>query len=134
MNKTLLIGRLVRDAEITYSQGEKQTCIAKFTLAVDRRFKKEGEPNADFIRCTAFGKSAEFIEKWVSKGTKVGVVGHWQTDSFTNKDGVRIFTNTCMIEEVEFAESKATQHQTQSENTQDGFEEASEELGELPFK
>lgn len=122
---------MTKDAEITYSQGERQTCIAKFTLAVDRKFKKDGETNADFIRCTAFGKSAEFIEKYISKGIKVNVAGHWQTDSFTNKDGVRIFTNTCMVEEVEFAESKTTQ----KTNHEEQFKDASaEDLGELPFR
>lgn len=89
-----------------WTQGQDSMCVAKFTLAVDRRTKKEGEQSADFISCTAFKKTAEFVEKYVKKGTKIAVEGRWQTGSYTNKDGVKIYTNDCVLEAVEFAESK----------------------------
>lgn len=111
MNKVILMGRLTRDPDIRYSQGEKQTAIARYTLAVDRRFKQEGQPSADFINCLALGKNGEFAEKYLHKGTKVVVVGNWQTGSYTNKDGNKVYTNDCFVENCEFAESK-----TASEN------------------
>lgn len=107
MNKVLLMGRLVRDPETRYSQDGKG--VSKFTLAVDRRMKKD---EADFISCVAFGKTAEFIEKYLKKGTKVACEGHWQTGSYTNKEGVKIYTNDCVVEQIEFAESKKTQETT----------------------
>ena len=107
MNKVILMGRLTRDPDIRYSQGEKQTAIARYTLAVDRRFKQEGQPSADFINCLALGKNGEFAEKYLHKGTKVVVVGNWQTGSYTNKDGNKVYTNDCFVENCEFAESKA---------------------------
>ena len=90
MNRVILMGRIVRDPEIRYSQGEKSTAVARFSLAVDRRFKQEGQPTADFINCLAFGKRAEFLEKYCKKGTKLVVEGSWQTGSYTNKDGQKI--------------------------------------------
>lgn len=106
MNKVILMGRLARDPDIRYSQGENATAIARFSLAVDRRFKQEGQPNADFINCLAFGKRAEFLEKYCHKGTKLVVEGSWQTGSYTNKDGNKVYTNDCIVESCEFAESK----------------------------
>ena len=106
MNRVILVGRLTRDPEIRYSQGDNATCIGRISLAVDRRFKQEGQPTADFINCLAFGKRAEFLEKYCQKGTKLIVEGSWQTGSYTNKDGQKIYTNDCMIENCEFAESK----------------------------
>ena len=106
MNKVILMGRLTRDPDVRYTTGEKQMTIARFTLAVDRRFKREGEPDADFIGCTAFGKTAEFAEKYLKQGTKVAVTGRIQTGSYTNKDGVKVYTTDVVIEECEFAESK----------------------------
>lgn len=117
MNKILLCGRLVRDPEIRYSQGNNSMAIAKFTLAVDRKIKKDGEQNADFINCTAFGKTAEVIEKYISKGTKIIVEGRWQTGSYKNKDGATVYTNDCMIESLEFCESKSASKQSQSNNS-----------------
>ena len=102
------MGRLVRDPDIRYSQGDKPTAIARISLAVDRRFKQDGQPTADFINCLAFGKRAEFLEKYCRKGTKLVVEGSWQTDSYTNKDGNKVYTNECLIESCEFAESKST--------------------------
>ena len=108
MNKVLLMGRTTRDPEVRYSQGEKTTAVARLNLAVDRRFKKDGEASADFIPCVAFGKTAEVIEKYVVKGTKLLIVGRIQTGSYTNKDGNKVHTTDIMIEEMEFAESKKT--------------------------
>lgn len=114
MNKVILMGRLTRDPDVRYSQGEKATAIVRYTLAVDRRFKQEGQPSADFINCLALGRNGEFAEKYLHKGTKVVVVGSWQTGSYTNKDGNRVYTNECLIENCEFAESKATAQNSQS--------------------
>lgn len=108
MNKVILMGRLTRDPEISYSQNGNNTCIARYTLAVDRRFKQEGGQEADFIPCVSFGKSAEFAEKYLHKGTKIAVTGRIETGSYTNKDGVKVYTTTVMIEEQEFAESKGS--------------------------
>lgn len=107
MNKVILAGRLTRDPEIRYSQGGEPMAIARYTLAVERRFKKENEGNnADFINCVAFGKRAEVAEKYFRKGMKVIVEGSWQTGSYTNKDGVKVYTNDCIIQSQEFCESK----------------------------
>lgn len=106
MNKVILMGRLVRDPEVRYSNGDNSMAIARYTLAVDRRLKKDGENNADFIGCVAFGKSAEFTEKYLKKGTKIIVTGRIQTGSYTNKDGQKVYTTDVVVEEQEFAESK----------------------------
>ena len=107
MNKAILMGRLTKDPEVRYSQGEQSTAIARFTLAVDRRFKKDGDQQtADFIGCVAFGRLGEFAEKYLHKGTKVVVTGRIQTGSYTNKDGQKVYTTDVVVEECEFAESK----------------------------
>ena len=109
MNKVILIGRLTRDPEVRYSQsnsGDGQMAIARYTLAVNRRFKRDGDQEADFISCVAFGKSAEFAEKYLKQGTKMAVSGRIQTGSYTNKDGNKVYTTDVVIEEQEFAESK----------------------------
>lgn len=106
MNKVILMGRLTRDPEVRYSQNENSTAVARFTLAVDRRFKKDGEQAADFINCIAFGKTGEFIEKWTRQGTKLVVEGRIQTGSYTNKDGNKVYTTDVVVENTEFAESK----------------------------
>ena len=106
MNKVILIGRVVRDAEIRYSQGTNTTCIARYTLAVDRKFKQEGQPTADFIKCIAFGKLGEFAEKYLHKGIKIAVTGRIQTGSYKNKDGNTVYTTDVIVEEQEFCESK----------------------------
>ena len=107
MNKVTLIGRVVRDAEIRYSQGANPTAIARYTLAVDRKFKQEGQPTADFINCIAFGKLGEFAEKYLHKGVKIAVIGRIQTGSYTNKDGQKVYTTDVVVEEQEFCESKS---------------------------
>ena len=107
MNKVILMGRLTRDAEVRYSQGENSTAIARFSLAVDRRFRRDGdEQNTDFINCVAFGKTAEFLERFGRKGTKFVLEGRIQTGSYTNKDGQRVYTTDVVTENIEFAESK----------------------------
>ena len=106
MNKVLIMGRLTRDPEVRYSQGENSTAIARFTLAVDRRFKRDGEAAADFISCVEFGKLAEFAEKYFRQGSKIAIVGRIQTGSYTNKDGQKVYTTDVVVEEQEFAESK----------------------------
>ena len=108
MNKVILMGRLTRDPEVRYSQGEQATAKARYTLAVDRRFRREGDQQtADFIGCVAFGRQGEFAEKYLRKGTKIAITGRIQTGSYTNKDGQKVYTTDVVVEEQEFAESKA---------------------------
>ena len=107
MNKAVLVGRLTRDPEVRYSQGENATAVARYTVAVDRRFKRDGEPTADFIPCVVFGRSAEFAEKYFRQGIKILVTGRIQTGSYTNRDGNKVYTTDVVVEEQEFAESKA---------------------------
>ena len=106
MNKVILMGRLTREPEIRYSQGENASAVARYTLAVDRRFRRDGEATADFINCVAFGRAAEFAERYLRQGTKIAVTGRIQTGSYTNKDGVKVYTTDVIVEEQEFAESK----------------------------
>ena len=113
MNKVIEIGRLTKDPEIRYSQGANTTCVARYTLAVDRKFKQEGQPNADFINCIAFGKLGEFAEKYLHKGVKIAVTGRIQTGSYTNKDGQKIYTTDVVVEEQEFCESKSQSNSQQ---------------------
>lgn len=107
MNKVILMGRLTRDPEIRYAQNENGTAVARYSLAVDRRFKRDGEQDADFIGCVVFGKGAEFAEKYLAKGMKIVVTGRIQTGSYTNKEGQKVYTTDVVVEEQEFAESKA---------------------------
>ncbi len=110
MNRVILCGRLTREPEIRYSQtANGSMAVARYTLAVDRKFKKEGEQNADFINCIAFGKSGEFAEKYFFKGIKIAISGRIQTGSYTNKDGQRVYTTDVVVEEQEFCESKQNQ-------------------------
>lgn len=112
MNKVILMGRLTRDPEVRYSQGEQATAIARYTVAVDRRFKRDGDAQtADFIGCVAFGRQGEFAEKYFRKGTKVVITGRIQTGSYTNKDGQKVYTTDVVVEEQEFAESKAASNE-----------------------
>ena len=106
MNKVILMGRLTRDPEVRYSAGENALAIARYTLAVDRRFRRDGEANADFINCVSFGRTAEFAEKYFRQGLKIAVTGRIQTGSYTNKDGQKVYTTEVIVEEQEFAESK----------------------------
>ena len=116
MNKVILMGRLTRDPEVRYSAGENALAIARYTLAVDRRFRRDGEATADFINCVSFGRTAEFAEKYYRQGLKIVVSGRIQTGSYTNRDGQKVYTTEVVVEEQEFAESKAAQNG----NTQNG--------------
>lgn len=110
MNKVILMGRLTRDPSISYTQAnsaQESTCVARYSLAVDRRFNRDGERKADFISCVAFGRQAEFAEKYLRKGTKIALAGRIQTGSYTNRDGQKVYTTDVVVEEQEFAESKA---------------------------
>lgn len=139
MNKVILMGRCTKDPEVRWSQGEKSTAIGRITLAVDRKFKQDGQPTADFINCLAFGKRAEFLEKYCKKGTKLVIEGSWQTGSYTNKDGNKVYTNECLIESCEFAESKQASQDNGSYKPQpmtdsDGFMNIPDGIDEdLPF-
>ena len=138
MNKVILMGRLTRDPEVRYTQGDNAMAIARYSLAVDRRFKRDGEPDADFINCVAFGKSGEFAEKYLKKGTKVAVVGRIQTGSYTNKDGQKVYTTDVVVEEQEFAESKnsgsSDNNQSAPANKDMGFMNIPDSIDEeLPF-
>ena len=106
MNKVVLMGRLTRDPEVRYSQGENALAIARYTLAVDRRFKRDGEQTADFINCVVFGKSAEFTERYFRQGMRVVVCGRIQTGSYVNKDGQKVYTTDIIVDDQEFADSK----------------------------
>lgn len=140
MNKVILMGRLTRDPEVRYTQGEAATAIARFSLAVDRRFKRDNdEQTADFINCVAFGRTGEFFERYCKRGTKVVIEGRIQTGSYTNKDGQKVYTTDVVVETAEFAESKNSSNDGGSApaptpsgadgfmNIPDGFDE------ELPF-
>lgn len=141
MNKVILMGRLTRDPEVRYSQGEQATAVARYTLAVDRRGRNQ-ENSADFIQCVAFGKAAEFAERYLHKGTKIVLTGRIQTGSYTNKDGQRVYTTDIVVEDQEFAESKNAEsgnaggYNTQSapapQSGNDGFMPAGDD-SELPF-
>ena len=121
MNKVILMGRLTRDPEVRYSQGANSLAIARYTLAVDRRFRREGEATADFIGCVAFGKQAEFAERYLRQGVKIAVTGRIQTGSYTNRDGQKVYTTEVVVEEQEFAESKGSADVNRGNN---GFQAA----------
>ena len=139
MNKVILVGRLTRDPEVRFSQGENAMAIARYTIAVNRRFKREGDPEADFIRCVVFGRAAEFAEKYFRQGLRIAISGRIQTGSYTNKEGVKVYTTEVVVEEQEFAESMAEREHTQtqastSESSGDGFMNIPDGIDqELPF-
>ena len=118
MNKVILMGRLTRDPEVRYSQGDVSTAVARYTLAVDRRFRRDGEATADFINCVAFGRQAEFAERYLRQGTKIAITGRIQTGSYTNRDGVKVYTTDIVVEEQEFAESKSASASSGENNYQ----------------
>ena len=137
MNKVIIIGRFTRDPEIKYTTGENATATARFSLAVNRRFKnKEGNYDADFINCVAFGKTAEFIEKYFTKGMAIGITGRIQTGNYTNKEGQKVYTTDVVVEETEFVESKnkgtSDNVPNNNANSNSDFEEVISE-DEMPF-
>ena len=117
MNKVILMGRLTRDPEIRTTGGENAMTVARYSLAVDRRFKRDGEQTADFINCVCFGKTAEFADKYLHKGTKIAVTGRIQTGSYTNQDGQKVYTTDVIVEEHEFCESAKGNSDTANTNT-----------------
>ena len=118
MNKVILMGRLTRDPDVRYSQGDSPMAIARYTLAVDRRFRRDNDQQtADFISCVAFGRNGEFAEKYLHQGTKIVAEGRIQTGSYTNKDGNKVYTTEVVVENQEFAESKAS-----ASNNEGGFQ------------
>jgi single-strand DNA-binding protein len=136
MNKVQLVGRLTKDPEVRHTGGDNSMTVGKYTLAVDRKFKKEGGATADFIPCTVFGRGAEFAEKYYSKGAKVDVVGRLQTDSYKNKDGETVYTWGVIVEEQGWPDNakKATTEETKQKTDADGFVDIPEDIGdELPF-
>lgn len=140
MNKVILIGRLTRDPDVRWTQGQDQKCVVRFTLAVDRKIKRtEGndQQTADFISMVAFGNRAEFIEKYCKKGIKLAVVGRIQTGSYTNKEGQKVYTTDVVVDETEFVESKKAagdRAQNDSGTDSDGFVDVPDEIDdELPF-
>lgn len=142
MNKAILMGRLTRDPEVRYTSGENSLAIARFTLAVDRKIRKDGDATADFIPCVVFGRSAEFVEKYFRKGLKIAIVGHVQTGSYTNRDGQNVYTTEVVVEEQEFSESKNSGSGSSQQNApqpspdvgQDGFMNIPDGIEEeLPF-
>ena len=138
MNKVVLMGRLVREPEIRYTQGNEPMAIARYVLAVDRRYKKDGESGADFISCIAFAKSAEFAEKYLSKGTKIAVSGRIQTGSYTNRYGAKVYTTDVVVDEHEFSESKGNNqnspNDSQTQTGENDFVSVPDDVEEdLPF-
>ncbi len=140
MNKVILMGRLTRDPNVRYTAGDNPMGIARYTLAVDRKIKREGEATADFINCVAFGKAAEFAEKYFRQGIRIVVSGRIQTGSYTNKDGNKVYTTDVVVEDQEFAESKsasenhAARNQSKPEIGADGFMNIPDGIDEeLPF-
>ncbi|MDE6182475.1 MAG: single-stranded DNA-binding protein [Eubacteriales bacterium] len=115
MNKVILMGRLTRDVELKYTNGKEPVAIGKFSLAVSRRFKKEGEPDADFINCVAFGKTAEFISKYFTKGKMIAIVGRIQTGSYTNQNGQKVYTTDVLVEEANFCGEKKSENDEDSD-------------------
>ena len=114
MNKVILMGRLTRDPDVRYSQGENASAFARYTLAVDRRFRRDGDATADFIGCVAFGRQAEFAEKYLRQGTKIAITGRIQTGSYTNRDGQKVYTTDVVVEEQEFGRARRQQASTQA--------------------
>ena len=138
MNKVILMGNLTRNPEIRYTQGEKTMAIARFSLAINRRFSRDGETNVDFFNCTAFGKQAEFVEKYFRQGSRMLLVGRIQNDNYTNKNGEKVYSVQIMSDEIEFAERKQAGGNNNSEPEQkqddDDFMEIPENIeSELPF-
>lgn len=137
MNVVILCGRLVRDPEVRYSKGDKPTAIARYTLAIDRTFKQDDQPTADFITCVAMGKNGEFAEKYLKQGTKIIVIGEWRTGNYTNKDGNKVYTNELFVNNHEFAESKGnnTTQEKPATGSGDNFMSIPDGIeNDLPFK
>lgn len=131
MNKAILVGRLTKDPEVRYSAGDNSMAIARFSVAIDR---KSNDAGTDFISCVAFGKTAEFIEKYFKKGNKIGIDGHIQTGSYTNKDGAKAYTTDVIVDSCEFVESKSAGQEATTVTYNGGFTTIDDIPEELPFK
>ena len=114
MNKVILMGRLTRDPDVRYQDASDESCIARFSIAVDRRFKREGEKDADFFNCVAFGRTGSFVEKYIRQGTKILLTGRIQNDNYTNRQGERVYSVGIIVEEIEFGENKAASQTNES--------------------
>lgn len=123
MNITHLMGWLTRDPEIRYAQNQNSTTVARFSLAVPKKIKREGEPDSDFFNCTCFGKTAEFVEKYIHKGTKIIITGRIENDNYTNKEGQKVYGVKIVVEEIEFAESKRPEENNMDKDNRQGNEE-----------
>lgn len=138
MNKAHLMGWLTRDPEIRYAQNQNSTAVARFSLAVQKKIKREGEPDSDFFNCTCFGKTAEFVEKYIHKGTKIIITGRIENDNYTNKEGQKVYGVKIVVEEIEFAESKRPEENNMDKDNRQGNEEGIVNIPsgveeELPF-
>ena len=138
MNKAHLMGWLTRDPEIRYAQNQNSTAVARFSLAVPKKIKREGEPDSDFFNCTCFGKTAEFFEKYIHKGTKIIITGRIENDNYTNKEGQKVYGVKILVEEIEFAESKRPEENNMDKDNRQGNEEGIVNIPsgveeELPF-
>ena len=138
MNKAHLMGWLTRDPEIRYAQNQNSTAVARFSLAVPKKIKREGEPDSDFFNCTCFGKTAEFVEKYIHKGPKIIITGRIENDNYTNKEGQKVYGVKILVEEIEFAESKRPEENNMDKDNRQGNEEGIVNIPsgveeELPF-
>lgn len=140
MNKVILMGRLTRDPAVRYTQGERPTAVARYTLAVNRTMKREGEPDVDFVNCVAFGRAGEFAEKYLRQGVRILISGRIQTGSYTNRDGAKVYTTDVIVESQEFTESKVASDNASGSTRRspapegDGFMNIPDGLDEkLPF-
>lgn len=140
MNKVILMGRLTRDPAVRYTQGERPTAVARYTLAVNRTMKREGEPDVDFVNCVAFGRAGEFAEKYLRQGVRILISGRIQTGSYTNRDGAKVYTTDVIVESQEFTESKVASDNASGRTRRspapegDGFMNIPDGLDEeLPF-
>ena len=132
INKCIFTGRLTKDPEVRYSQGDKPTAVARYTIAVDRKFKKDNEPSADFVSLIAFGKSGEFAEKYLKKGVKIEAICRFQSGSYTNKDGNKVYTNDFIVEEQSFAESKFASQGSTSQQKNESPSSVPDGLMDIP--
>ncbi|MCR5294559.1 MAG: single-stranded DNA-binding protein [Lachnospiraceae bacterium] len=133
MNLVVMMGRLTRDPEVRYSAGASGTTVARFSIAVDRRFKREGQPDADFFDCTAFGRTAEFVDKYIHKGTKIVLNGQLQNDNYQGRDGQMVYRIRILVDNIEFAESKAVSQQNAAAyNSNQGREAQAPKKESLP--
>lgn len=132
MNKVIFMGNLTRDPEIRYSQGTNMA-VARFAIAVNRKFAKDGETDTDFFNCTAFGKTAEFIEKYFHKGSRILLTGRIQNDNYTNKNGEKVYSVQIIVEDVEFGERKGSAQEPSSQNNDDFVQIPEGQTGDIPF-